>query len=148
MNENPKSTLRTVTRRGFLRLGLALGGMAALAGCSAPGSSGPAAANSGGSVAVPTANPAGAPAAAKKAVITYWTPLDHKDTTNARSKAEVAMVDLFRKKYQNVEVNAVTVHWQKMDDQIIQAAAAGKGPDVAQLSTFGLPLQVPAPADD
>lgn len=84
------------------------------------------------------AAPREAPAAAKKVTITYWTPLDHKDTKTARSRAEVAMVDLFRKKHPNIEVVVQTVPWQVIVQQTIMATAGDKGPDVVQASDRGL----------
>jgi maltose-binding protein MalE len=56
-----------------------------------------------------------APAVGKKVVLNYWTTLDHKDLSNVRSKAEVGMVDLFRKKFPNIEIVPATVPWQVMD---------------------------------
>lgn len=54
------------------------------------------------------------------------------------------MLKGFRAKHPDIKVNVQTVPWQKMDTQVIQAAAAGKSPDVAQLSTYGLPLHISA----
>ncbi len=85
----------------------------------------------------------GAPAAGRKVKLVYWSPLDHSQP-NARSRAEKQMVDLFRETHPDVEVEVQAVPWQQMDPRVIQAAAAGRGPDVAQLSTFGLPLHIPA----
>jgi multiple sugar transport system substrate-binding protein len=81
--------------------------------------------------------------AAKKAKITYWTPLDPK-SKNARSAAETAMIDVFRKKYPEIEVEVQPVPWQVIGTQTIQAVAAGRGPDVVQFSTYDLPIQVEA----
>lgn len=89
---------------------------------------------------------AAAPNIGKKVSITYWTVLDHKDTKTARSRAEAAMVDLFRKKHPTIEVNVQIVPWQKMIQQIILAAGAGKSPDVAMASDRGLTTLVKANA--
>jgi multiple sugar transport system substrate-binding protein len=83
--------------------------------------------------------------AGKKTSITYWNTLDHNDA-NPRSRGEKAMVDAFRKKYPDIEVNIQTVPWQKMVQQIIQAAGAGKSPDVANASDRGLSTLVAAKA--
>lgn len=84
-----------------------------------------------------------APAIAKKTKIVYWSPLD-PHANNSRSKAEAAMVDVFRKKHPDIEVEVQPVPWQVMGQQVIQAVLAGNGPDVAQLSTTNLPDQVGA----
>lgn len=90
-------------------------------------------------------------AAAKKVKITYWSPLDPR-ANNARSKGEAAMIDVFRKRHPDIEVEVQPVPWQVMGQQVIQAVLAGGGPDVAQLSTTNLPDQVfagtAAPLDD
>lgn len=119
-----RGAARKVTRREVLRTtGIGLAGLAAAG-------------------ALPKRAP-GAPAIGRKARIVYWTPLDHSQP-NARSKAEKRMVDLFREAHPDVEVDVQAVPWQQMDSRVIQAAAAGKAPDVAQLSTYGLPLHIPA----
>jgi multiple sugar transport system substrate-binding protein len=89
---------------------------------------------------------AAAPNISRKVSITYWTVLDHKDTKTARSRAEAAMVDLFRKKHPNIEVNVQIIPWQKMTQQIILAAGAGKSPDVAMAADRGLTTLVKAGA--
>lgn len=81
--------------------------------------------------------------AARKAKITYWTPLDPK-SKNARSAAETAMIDVFRTKYPDIEVDVQPVPWQVIGTQTIQAVAAGRGPDIVQFSTYDLPIQVDA----
>lgn len=91
------------------------------------------------------------PAIAKKTKIVYWSPLDPKANT-ARSKGEAAMIDVFRRKNPDIEVEIQPVPWQVMGQQVIQAVISGAGPDVAQLSTTNLPDQVgagtAAPLDD
>ena len=91
-----------------------------------------------GASGLPRLAKAAAPNISRKVSIMYWTVLDHKDTKTARSRAEAAMVDLFRKKHPNIEVNVQIVPWQKMIQQIILAAGAGKSPDVAMASDRGL----------
>ncbi len=83
------------------------------------------------------------PAIAKKAKIVYWSPLDPK-ANNPRSKGEAAMIEIFRKRHPDIEVEVQPVPWQVMGQQVIQAVLAGTGPDVAQLSTTNLPDQVGA----
>lgn len=82
-------------------------------------------------------------AATKKAVITYWTPLDPKGK-NPRSEAETGMIDGFRKKHPEVEVDVQPVPWQNIGTQTIQSVMAGRGPDVVQFSTYDLPIQIEA----
>lgn len=81
--------------------------------------------------------------AASKAKIAYWTPLDPK-SKNPRSAAETAMIDLFRKKHPEIEVDVQPVPWQVIGTQTIQSVAAGRGADVVQFSTYDLPIQVEA----
>ena len=99
-----------------------------------------------GASGLPRLAKAAAPSISRKVSITYWTVLDHKDTKTARSRAEAAMVDLFRKKHPEIEVNVQIVPWQKMIQQIILAAGAGKSPDVAMASDRGLTTLVSAGA--
>jgi len=99
-----------------------------------------------GSSGLPRLAKAAAPNISRKVSITYWTVLDHKDTKTARSRAETAMVDLFRKKHPSIEVNVQIVPWQKMTQQILLAAGAGKSPDVALGSNRGLTTLVKARA--
>lgn len=81
--------------------------------------------------------------AAKKAKLTYWTPLDPK-SKNPRSEAETAMIDMFRKKHPEIGLNVQPVPWQNIGTQTIQSVTAGRGPDVVQFSTYDLPIQVEA----
>jgi multiple sugar transport system substrate-binding protein len=99
-----------------------------------------------GATGLPRLVRAAAPNIGRKVSITYWTVLDHKDTKTSRSRAEAAMVDLFRKKHPEIDVNVQIVPWQKMVQQIILAAGAGKSPDVAMASDRGLTTLVKANA--
>ena len=82
-------------------------------------------------------------AAARKARVVYWTPLDPR-SKNPRSEAETAMIDLFRKRHPDIEVEVQPVPWQTIGTQTIQSVMAGRGPDVVQFSTYDLPIQVEA----
>jgi ABC-type glycerol-3-phosphate transport system substrate-binding protein len=99
-----------------------------------------------GSAGLPRLARAAAPHIGKKTSITYWTVLDHRDTKTGRSRAEAAMVDLFRKRHPDIEVNVQIVPWQQMTQQIVLAAGAGKSPDVAMASDRGLTTLVKAGA--
>ncbi|MCL4370346.1 MAG: extracellular solute-binding protein [Chloroflexi bacterium] len=131
-----------ISRRRFLQAAAvtALGatGLAGLVGCSGGAAPSPTAKPAAGATPAAAGAAGSAPNISKKVSITYWTVLDHKDTKTPRSKAEIAMVDLFRKKYPNIEVNVQTVPWQKIVEQVIQSAGAGKSPDVAMVSDRGL----------
>jgi ABC-type glycerol-3-phosphate transport system substrate-binding protein len=123
MTHRTKPMGNGLTRREALKLGAAVGV---------------------GTLLTPAAGWTAAPAVVKKASLTYWTTLDHKDLKNPRSRAEFEMVELFRKKQPDIEIVPQTVPWQTMDKQILQAAAAGKAPAVAVTSTQGVPLLAPA----
>ena len=147
-NEKLSSIVRSrTTRRQFLLIGAGLLGGAALTACGSgaaqTGSTGAAAASGSAAKASTSKQPA---------TVTYWSPLDHSDTKNPRSKAEIQMCDLFQKAHPEITLKVETVPWQKMSAQLIQAAAAGNGPDVAQLSTKDLSTvvagQAVLPMDD
>ncbi|MCL4532381.1 MAG: extracellular solute-binding protein [Actinobacteria bacterium] len=141
----------TISRRQLLRGALGLGAAAigaGLAGCagSAPAGNAP----SGASKAAPAATTAPAAISGKKKV-TYWTFLDPKDP-GPRSVAQTQIIDAFQKKYPDIEVSLEMAPWQTADRQVIQAAQAGKGPDVVMLYSQRLTQHIPAqtilPLDD
>ncbi len=92
-----------------------------------------------------------APAIARNAKITYWSPLDPK-ASDARARGEAAMIDIFHKRHPDITVEVQPVPWQTMGQQLLLAVNAGEGPDVAQLSSTNLPDQIAAgtvaPLDD
>jgi multiple sugar transport system substrate-binding protein len=71
--------------------------------------------------------------AADKEVIRFWTLLDLKDP-GPRSEALRLILAQFEKKQPNIHVQVETVPWHQIDQQLIQASAAGKGPDVSIVS--------------
>ncbi|HWT84040.1 MAG TPA: extracellular solute-binding protein, partial [Candidatus Methylomirabilis sp.] len=76
--------------------------------------------------------PGPAPAADKE-VIRFWTLLDLKDP-GPRSEALRQILAQFEKKQPNIQVQVETIPWHQIDQQLIQASAAGKGPDVSIVS--------------
>jgi ABC-type glycerol-3-phosphate transport system substrate-binding protein len=71
--------------------------------------------------------------AADKEVIRFWTLLDLKDP-GPRSEALRQILAQFEKKHPNIQVQVETIPWHQIDQQLIQASAAGKGPDVSIVS--------------
>jgi len=71
--------------------------------------------------------------AAEKEVIRFWTLLDIRDP-GPRSEALRQILAQFEKKTPNIQVQVETIPWAQIDAQLIQASAAGKGPDVTILS--------------
>jgi ABC-type glycerol-3-phosphate transport system substrate-binding protein len=145
--EAPPNILgRPITRRALIRASLAAlagaGGTRILAG--------PRRASAAAAPPSPT-RLAAAPAVSKPATIRYWTFLDPKDP-GPRSVAQTQIIDAFRKKYPNIEVAIELAPWQTVDGQVIQAAQAGKGPDVVKLYSQRLTQHIPAqtilPLDD
>ncbi len=92
-----------------------------------------------------------APAVGKPATVRYWTFLDPKDP-GPRSVAQTQIIDAFRRKYPSIEVTIELAPWQTADGQVIQAAQAGRGPDVVKLYSQRLTQHIPAetilPLDD
>ncbi len=126
--EKPKQGL---TRRQFLA---ALGAAAATA--TALGLEACAPKSSPAATALPAGQPgatavAPAPATAKSGSVDYWTFLNPKDD-NARSKAQNMMLESFKKKYPNIDVNLTVYPWQQIDQQLTQAVKAGKAPDLSR----------------
>jgi multiple sugar transport system substrate-binding protein len=71
--------------------------------------------------------------AAEKEVIRFWTLLDLKDP-GPRSEALRQILAQFEKKQPTIQVQVETIPWHQIDQQLIQASAAGKGPDVSIVS--------------
>jgi multiple sugar transport system substrate-binding protein len=118
-----------MSRRQFLQAGMAAAAMAS--GASILAACGQA------------ASPPGAPAVRGTTEITYWTFLDPK-AKNGRSEAQNQMIAAFEKKYPQYRVHIEIAPWQTVDQQLIQATQAGKGPDVALLYSGRLGRHVQA----
>jgi multiple sugar transport system substrate-binding protein len=82
-----------------------------------------------------------APAAARPVTLRYWTWLNSSDATNPRARAQAEILGMFRKANPDIELVEEVVPWQQIFNQLLQAAAAGKAPDVSkQLDRFVSPL--------
>lgn len=86
-----------------------------------------------------------APAVRRKTTIRFWTFLDPK-ATGPRERAQTQMIANFQAKYPEIEVVIEMAPWQTIDRQIIQAAQAGKGPDVSRIGRTTLAAVVKAKA--
>ena len=124
-----------ITRRRFLA---ALGTTAAavtvlgLEACAPKPSPAPGApAASPTTAAAPTAAATSAPATIKSNSVEYWTFLD-PNGNDARAKAQSMMLDSFKKKYPNVEVNLTVLPWQNIDLHLTDAVKTGKAPDLSR----------------
>ena len=85
------------------------------------------------------------PANAKVTEIRYWTFLDPA-SDDVRSVAQTRQIKRFEELNPDIRVKVEIVHWSKQVDMYIQAAAAGKGPDVALVNTLRVPQVVAARA--
>jgi multiple sugar transport system substrate-binding protein len=69
--------------------------------------------------------------AADQTTLTFWTFLSSADVaTNPRAKVQTILIEEFEKINQNVKIEAQIVPWAELSPRLIQAVAAGKGPDV------------------
>lgn len=73
-----------------------------------------------------------------KTTVRYWDFIDPKGA-NPRGRALAEMIELFAKKRPDIEVKVEIMPWAQLEPMTIQAAAAGKTPDVVrmQLPTYG-----------
>jgi multiple sugar transport system substrate-binding protein len=73
-----------------------------------------------------------------KTTIRYWDFVDPKGA-NPRGRALAEMIELFAKKRPDIDVKVEILPWPQLEPMTIQAAAAGKTPDVVrmQLPTYG-----------
>lgn len=74
-----------------------------------------------------------APAQAKPVTLRYWTWQNSADTQSPRSKAQSQFLALFRKKNPDIELIEEVVPWQQLFQQLLQAAAANRAPDVSKV---------------
>lgn len=70
--------------------------------------------------------------AGTKTTITFWT-FFNPEAADPRSKAVKAIIEGFEAENPDVNVKVETVHWGKISSLVIQASAAGGGPDVVQI---------------
>src|SRR5215470_8321288 len=94
---------------------------------------------------------AAAPAAAQKATLKMWTFLATSGT-DPRSAALKGVVDNFNKSQTQYEVEVESIPFARIDNNVIQATAAGQGPDILNVYSDQLALHVAAktilPIDD
>ncbi|MBI1893012.1 MAG: extracellular solute-binding protein, partial [Candidatus Rokubacteria bacterium] len=74
----------------------------------------------------------GAPAAKGKTTIRYWTFLNSNDTQNARARAQAQILAAFRTSHPDIEVVEEVFPWQTLQQQLLQAVAANRPPDVSK----------------
>lgn len=73
-----------------------------------------------------------APAAARPVTLRYWTWQNSADTKNPRALAQAQNLAAFRKANPNIELVEEIIPWQNLHQQLLQATAAGKAPDVSR----------------
>lgn len=73
-----------------------------------------------------------APAAAKPVTLRYWTWQNSADTKNPRARAQAEILNTFRKANPGMELVEEIIPWQNLHQQLLQAAAAGRAPDVSR----------------
>jgi multiple sugar transport system substrate-binding protein len=73
-----------------------------------------------------------APAAAGPVSLRYWTWQNSADTKNPRAQAQAQILNAFRKANPTIELIEEIIPWQNLHQQVLQAAAAGKAPDVSR----------------
>jgi multiple sugar transport system substrate-binding protein len=82
-----------------------------------------------------------APAQAKPVTLRYWTWQNSADTKNPRAVAQAQNLAAFRKANPGIELVEEVVPWQNLHQQVLQAAAANRAPDVSrQLDRYILTL--------
>jgi multiple sugar transport system substrate-binding protein len=73
-----------------------------------------------------------APGARAKTTIRYWTFINSSDEKNARARAQAQILAAFRKANPDVEVVEEVFPWQTLQQQLLQAVAANRPPDVSK----------------
>ena len=64
--------------------------------------------------------------------ITYWTFFASNEPDNPRAEAQGAILEAFMQANPDIEVIEEVVPWNQLHTQLIQATAAGRGPDVSR----------------
>ncbi len=85
----------------------------------------------------------GAPASAEPITLRYWDFIDPK-LDNPRSRALALHIARFEAANPNIKVSVEVIPWPQIAPQMIQAAAAGRTPDVARVLIWDLPQLVKA----
>lgn len=85
----------------------------------------------------------GASSGAAPVSLSMWTFLDPAGT-DPRGKALAEIVSTFNSSHPQVRVTVTSINYAKIDAQVIQATAAGVGPDIVNIYTDQLPEHVAA----
>ena len=64
--------------------------------------------------------------------VRYWTWMASDEADNPRAAAQGRIIQAFKDKYPGVTVEVTVVPWQELGQQLMQAVAAGKAPDVCR----------------
>lgn len=123
-----------LTRREFLKAGIVAGAATTLAACAPSSAPSP----SAGSAPATTPAAGGAPAAAAPAVkgatkLRFWTYLNSGDKNSPRGVVQAQNLEAFKKANPSIELTEELIPWQNISQQLLQAAAANKAPDVCLL---------------
>jgi multiple sugar transport system substrate-binding protein len=73
-----------------------------------------------------------APGARGKTTIRYWTFLNSNDAQNARARAQAQILAAFRRANPDIEVTEEVFPWQTLQQQLLQAVAANRSPDLCK----------------
>lgn len=85
-------------------------------------------------------------ARAATTTIRYWTWQNSADTKNPRALAQAKNLEAFRKAHPDIEVIEEVIPWQNLHQQLLQASAAGKAPDVCRQLDRYIPMLAEAEA--
>jgi multiple sugar transport system substrate-binding protein len=80
----------------------------------------------------------------KAVELKMWTFLNPEQTDDPRSIALKSIVDGFNASQSKIKVSVESVHFSKIDSQVIQAVASGGGPDILNVYTDLLKMHVDA----
>ena len=69
--------------------------------------------------------------AAEQTTLTFWTFLNPSDQESPRSKVQTILIEEFERLNPDVKIEVQVLPWNELSPRIIQAVAAGKGPDVS-----------------
>ena len=78
------------------------------------------------------------------AELTFWIFLNPQQTDDPRSVALKEIVDGFNASNGKTKIKVESIHYSKIDSQVIQAVAAGAGPDILNVYTDLLQMHVKA----
>ncbi len=83
-----------------------------------------------------------APAAASRPIqLRYWTWQNSADVQNPRAVSQAQFLTLFRQRNPDIELIEEVVPWQQLFQQLLQASAANRAPDVSKmLDWYTVPL--------